>query len=905
MKKVVFLFLAILVLCISCEMEPEHVHSFDTEWTYDTDYHWHAATCEHTDQVKDKAPHVWDSGTILAEASYGVEGSVKFTCEQCGQTKIETIPELVKVSYYSDGQLLSEKLIHKGCVADSTVAPSVEDGWEFVCWNVNGTDTQFDFNQSVISDIKLDAYVRRIEHKITIVSSIDGSSKEYNIAEGDTYTLTQPSDYSNYCFQYWSQDGKILDSCGILMGKNDIIIIEKWLSSSDFTIDSNHRIGLSTFIDKSALKYIRLPEKFFGEDVTGIADYAFNNCSSLETVIIPDSYSSIGDCAFLNCTALSSISLPASLTQIGEWSFEYCPIITIVVPEGTTDIGYGAFMDCSLLESISLPSSIATIGSFVFQNCPNLKTVILNEGITDLGYCMFNGCNSLETITLPESLKSIPQYAFENCANLKTIRIPEAVDYVGNYAFLNCNSMVSIKVDRTVLKTALWANDWHSYCSAEIQYEPPVYKTITWNAQGGTCESLESEIEYDTTVVFPKDPEREGYRFLGWYDSGEGGDIIGNSSVVLVDATYYAHWIKTVTVSFEMNGAPSILSQVIDINTCAQEPESPQTKGSEFAGWYSDAEFSSAFDFTTAINDSCTVYAKWIQKYGSDGLEFSSTDGINCTITGIGNCSDTDVIIPEYILDYCVTAIGDEAFADCSSITSIELSATVQTIGYRAFMNCTGLTSFTFPETLVSTGLQVFYECTNLKTVFFDSPNVSYPQGETVLNTPYITTVYFGDHVSTIPSYICYGCSNLEKVVLSENARQVGSYSFYSCTGIDTIDFPDGFLSFGFYGFHSAGLTKLVIPTTVTSINESFRGCYNLEYIILPASVTAILDQAFYVCSSFVTYYLGSPTDYEYITIDSASSVVSNNVYYYSENAPSEEGKWWHYDSEGEPAIWD
>ena len=289
---------------------------------------------------------------------------------------------------------------------------------------------------------------------------------------------------------------------------------------------------------------------------------------------------------------------------------------------------------------------------------------------------------------------------------------------------------------------------------------------------------------------------------------------------------------------------------------------------------------------------------------GSVGLAYS-VNGSECTITGIGECSDLEIIIPSYIEGYKVTSIGDEAFADCSTISSITLSPTVTHIGFRAFKNCYGLTSFRFPETLYSTGKQIFYECTNLSTIYFDSPYLSYSEGDTVLNTPYITDIVFGEHVTYVRNYLCYGCSNLKNVMFHENIHGVGNYCFYNCTGIEEIDFPDSFSSFGWYGFYQSGLRKIIVPPAVTSIENSFRDCHNLEYIILPTSVTAILGQAFLSCSHFTTYYMGSPTDFQYISIDPSSSLVSDEVYYYSESQPSEAGKWWHYDADGKPLIWE
>lgn len=71
----------------------EHVHTFDmTKWSYDTENHWHPATCSHTDEKKDLAAHNWNAGVITKPADYGVEGEKTFTCTTCSATRKETIP---------------------------------------------------------------------------------------------------------------------------------------------------------------------------------------------------------------------------------------------------------------------------------------------------------------------------------------------------------------------------------------------------------------------------------------------------------------------------------------------------------------------------------------------------------------------------------------------------------------------------------------------------------------------------------------------------------------------------------------------------------------------------------------------------------------------------------------------
>ena len=101
----VFLTLALVFGLCACKEEPqqpqEHVHTFSSEWTTDATYHWHAATCEHTDQKADRAKHTWTS-KVLTPATHTMDGERELTCTGCGLTKKEVIPAMTLVHIFSE-----------------------------------------------------------------------------------------------------------------------------------------------------------------------------------------------------------------------------------------------------------------------------------------------------------------------------------------------------------------------------------------------------------------------------------------------------------------------------------------------------------------------------------------------------------------------------------------------------------------------------------------------------------------------------------------------------------------------------------------------------------------------------------------------------------------------------------
>ena len=135
--------------------------------------------------------------------------------------------------------------------------------------------------------------------------------------------------------------------------------------------------------------------------VTTIGSSAFENCSSLTSVTIPDSVTIIGNRAFRECSGLTSVTIPNSVTSIGASAFENCRNLTsITIPDGVTSISDGVLYGCRSLTSVTIGNNVTNIGIYAFQFCSGLTSVTIGNSVTSIGASAFSHCSSLKQLIL-------------------------------------------------------------------------------------------------------------------------------------------------------------------------------------------------------------------------------------------------------------------------------------------------------------------------------------------------------------------------------------------------------------------------------------------------------------------------------------------------------------------------
>ena len=483
-----------------------------------------------------------------------------------------------------------------------------------------------------------------------------------------------------------SIDDRAFSSCHSL---NKVVIYE----------NSVKTIGMAAFEYCSSLADIVLPE-----GVTTIARSAFWGCSSLSRIDLPEGVTTIGHSAFYGCEKLSSVKLPNSLTTIEGFAFSGCNGLTITIPDNVESMSMLTFSDCTGLD-ITIPGRFLTkienpIGSnckdvrvtiaegttvieeYAFQKRPGIVSVTIPESVTSIGHAAFWQCSGLTDIIIPSSVTEIGDDAFSKCTNLTNVTLPDGLTFIGEGVFFICKGLVSVVIPNSV-------------------------KSIEYEAFNG-CSALKS-------IVLP-----EGMTLIKKWTFADCSS--------LVDVTLPSTMTTLEYGAFE--NCTSLRSVTI--------PNSVNTVDAPFYGCSSLSDIK-------------------VPDYLYETSIFSGTGITDITVpegtTVVGSFADctklASITFPEGI-----KALTD--FSGCSSLRAIDIPDGVSVIGSALFRGCVNLTKVTIPNSVVSLEWFAFSDCSSL------------------------TRITIPNHIATISSGAFSGCSLLTNVTLGSGVASIEDIAFHN-----------------------------------------------------------------------------------------------------------------------------
>lgn len=715
-------------------------------------------------------------------------------------------------------------------VGDPIALPSAEKaGYSFVAWyNVPGgaTSNGAAYDDAFFAEngpIVLYAYYKANKYEVIYNYGVGGSA---DAATGEVtfdghYQLVVPtaSDVAGAFggwfsapygmgTQYTDESGKSLAPWTHLEGKELYAFwVDEALSFTLTKINGNDAYAVSKGPRISLVSEVTIPATYRGLPVAFVSGNAFENCSNLKVINLPETIEQISLISpFAGCSSLEAInvydvdgvadpvftSVDGVLLQnlaSGKTKLTLVPMAksgSFHTPAGVTEIPEAAFAG-SKLSKVIVSAEVTTIGREAFRDASNLTSVVFevaadgSSAPLTIGTRAFLNCTKLAKITLPARLTEIKlqRYSLDGT----NVKVTESEN-----AFEGCLSLEAIVV----------ASNSQNYKSID---------NVLFSKDGRTL--LLAPASVSGTFVVP-----DGTRNIS------AGAFVGCTNI-------------------EELVLPSSLALIGD---CA---------------FYGLNNLQAVTFKGTSFDDlSVGMYAF----RNCEGLEtVTLEEGSRLTTLGEGafmGCTSLE----SFSVPATMTKMGASVFADCSNLSTVDFAADGKTLefGQNAFQNCTSLTTVNLPAN-VSKIPGVFAGCTSLTEVNVDPASTYFTSEDGVVYDVNKTEIIFfpsgksgeyatPDTLTTINNGVFQNVKNISKMTISGSVTYIGNDAFNGAS-IDEIEFvgePAGALVIGDNAFRNASLGTLTLPSNTVSIGNSAFYMVNADAIVLNEGITTLGDYAFW-----------------------------------------------------------
>lgn len=605
--------------------------------------------------------------------------------------------------------------------------------------------------------------------------------------------------------------------------------------------------------------------------VDSIGEWAFNACSGVMSVKLPEKLRVIGRLAFVDCYGLTSISFPASLKVIGDGAFQNCDGLTsLSFPEGITQIGDGAFQRCGRLETLFFPSTMKSIDWGVFcesheneygggectcdsirrieikgiatwfnsnrfternhhvaapyadlyVNGDLLTDIVLPDTMARIRPALFYGCKKLHSVVFPNNLKVIDDCAFENCTGIENLELPQGLDCIKSSAFSRCKGVKYVNLPQELKYIGMMA---FGSCTELISVSfPNKLENIAYGAFE-SCKSLQS-------VVLP-----EGLKSI---ESCAFQNCISLTSVKLPSTLRFIDdcAFNQCNVGFEF---ASIVPPTI---------EGMNPLGDEDNLLYVPEEGIEAY--RTAWSDKVNDILCLERQHDWDVM-VEAEEKSSAVLQAVGGVSDNEAARNVVRLKVSGTVNSYDFMVMRNKMTSLrELDLTDAHVVYNPYEHYQGCHSWNdslpdyafyrkelrvckLPKSITYIGQSAFSECHRL------------------------TSMDIPEKVQEIGSLAFYYCNQLKEVSFQEGLERIGGVAFSDCALHDTIVFPQTLKYIYSNAFeNNICLSAVKFPVGLEYIeSRAFNNCRCLSEVRFPASVLSVGSAAFEYCNSIKDVY--------------------------------------------------
>lgn len=480
---------------------------------------------------------------------------------------------------------------------------------------------------------------------------------------------------------------------------------------------------------------------------------------------------------------------------IGECAFKAKGLKSVVISEGITEIGNQAFANNQRLKVINIPETVESIGLRAFGGLEKLKQIVLPQNLKTLDRSAFSYCSSLEEIVIPGSIMIINDGTFLDCSSLKKVEIREGVQEIVGFAFGWCSSLEEVIIPasvKTIDTSAFYNYDTSDNSLKRIEY-------------GGTEEVWRSfEIYYI--------PENCEIIFKNGNIQNEPTETVEMDNTDKIDNTE-----STTGLKLELNENGTYYRVVGVLGSVDKNVIIPEWYKGTPVKEVADKAFDGCNNIETIAMPQSILTVGNSVFYGCDKLVSVSMPSVLQLDSGVftGCSSIEDLTIPADFLGYvksqplesititCVktTSIRASAFSGHKSLKKVTILQGITEIGEEAFSECGVLESISLPQDLQIIGLSAFDSCPLLK-------NVTLPAT-----------------LKSIYSAAFARCASLTNIVIPGNVNTIGNLAFYNCSALQQVIIENGVKAIGKSAFAECDITEIVIPESVSYIEEfSFDG---------------------------------------------------------------------------------